>query len=354
MVSYHAIENPIRYRAAWVRGRRGLLTLTAAVAGITMALTRMPVPATQIAAFDPATIETTPVPVPAGPTTPPTTERTVPPAAGRARATRPAPAPPSPSTTTTTTAPPMPIRQALWAGDSIAFDLAPAVHAALTAAGVAVDPSTANVGHRIGSPDEDSPLVGAVRQQVAALGADLVILQLSVWDASLEAAAQAAALTYFRDVVVGHGARLLLVSAPVVGDDEINSGLLTLTAAARQLGAADPQHVSFLDASIVWGTEMALDLDADGTPERKRDSVHICPSGAARFAAWLAGELSTPLRRRRPGAADRVGDRPVGDRRSLRRSTGSVRPDRLTAPTPCGRFTGRRRSSSPVARVRRP
>jgi hypothetical protein len=38
---------------------------------------------------------------------------------------------------------------------------------------------------------------------------------------------------------------------------------------------------------------MALDLDADGTPERKRDSVHICPSGAARFAAWLAGELST-------------------------------------------------------------
>ena len=58
---------------------------------------------------------------------------------------------------------------------------------------------------------------------------------------------------------------------------------------------------------------MALDLDADGTAERKRDDVHICPSGAARFAAWLAGGLRARFAATHPGAADGVGDRPVGD-----------------------------------------
>ncbi|MGH9132658.1 MAG: hypothetical protein ACRDZZ_01880, partial [Ilumatobacteraceae bacterium] len=34
------------------------------------------------------------------------------------------------------------------------------------------------------------------------------------------------------------------------------------------------------------------DLDDDGTPERKRDGVHVCPSGAARLALWLTTELA--------------------------------------------------------------
>jgi hypothetical protein len=36
---------------------------------------------------------------------------------------------------------------------------------------------------------------------------------------------------------------------------------------------------------------MAFDIDGDGAPDRKPDGVHVCPQGAARFAAWLVGDL---------------------------------------------------------------
>ena len=48
----------------------------------------------------------------------------------------------------------------------------------------------------------------------------------------------------------------------------------------------------FLDSAAVWGPVFDVDLDDDGTPERKRDGVHVCPSGAARFALWLTAELA--------------------------------------------------------------
>ena len=37
--------------------------------------------------------------------------------------------------------------------------------------------------------------------------------------------------------------------------------------------------------------EVAFDLDADGAPDRKPDGVHVCPQGAARFAAWFVDAL---------------------------------------------------------------
>jgi hypothetical protein len=46
-----------------------------------------------------------------------------------------------------------------------------------------------------------------------------------------------------------------------------------------------------LDSSGAWGDVFSLDLGDDGAPDRKPDGVHVCPQGAARFAAWLVGEL---------------------------------------------------------------
>jgi hypothetical protein len=270
-----------------------------AVAVTALALTSLPPPATEIAAFDPASIDVAPVaqaaPATATPTTPPPRRLAATPSTATSTTAAPTTTSMTPTTTpTTTTLPLTPIKQALWSGDSIAFDLSPAVEAALGAAGVPVNHfQTAFVGHRLGRPGEETALVESVREQIDALGADLVILQFSVWDAQLDADEQLVVLTSFRDLVLQHGARLVLVNAPVVGDEPTNSGLVTMSAAAQQLSAADPEHVIYLDAATVWGTEFAVDLDGDGTPERKRDLVHVCPSGAARFAAWLTGELSS-------------------------------------------------------------
>ena len=34
------------------------------------------------------------------------------------------------------------------------------------------------------------------------------------------------------------------------------------------------------------------DVDGDGVPERKPDTIHVCGSGAAYFGAWLAPALA--------------------------------------------------------------
>ena len=306
-LSYHLVENPIRYRVTWARGRQGLLVLASAVTIVAVALVTLPAPQTEIAAFDPASIATASPTTSSTATVTPATSEPKPPSATFPRTSSPAapvvaaaaPAatttPPPPPTEATTTTLPLPsISHAMWSGDSVAFDLSPAVQASLNAAGVAVNLDTAYPGFRIGDdPGKDTSLVTLVGEKLDAVGADLVIYQLSVWDSKLDPAEQVAGLTSFRDQVVGRGARLVFVTAPVVGDEATNQGLLTPNAVAQEMSAADPEQVLYLDATVVWGTEPVLDLDGDGTPERKRDHLHICPSGAARFAAWLAGELST-------------------------------------------------------------
>ena len=170
--------------------------------------------------------------------------------------------------------------------------MAPGIDAALTAAGVDVDVNAAFVGLRLGNPDKYTDMAKAVRVRLENDGADTVIMQLSVWDATLDPAEQATLLTSLRDLVVGHGARLVVVRPPVVADESTNAGVATMTATAEAMSAADPTDVVVLDPSAVWGPTAVLDIDGDGTPERKRDLTHVCPSGAAHFGAWLAGALA--------------------------------------------------------------
>jgi hypothetical protein len=66
-----------------------------------------------------------------------------------------------------------------------------------------------------------------------------------------------------------------------------------LTEHARAIAAANPTTTVFLDSAALWGSVFDADLDDDGTPERKRDGAHVCPSGAARFALWLTAELAS-------------------------------------------------------------
>jgi hypothetical protein len=178
----------------------------------------------------------------------------------------------------------------VWTGDSVAYDVAPAVAAALEAAGVDVDVTGAFVGLRMVHPEPSNSLSKAVRVRLEG-GADTVILQLSTWDGPTEEVEQRRAMTYLHELVASHDARLVIVGAPPVPDEATNIGDARLAAIAQEVAAADPTRVAFLDPSPVWGATAVLDLDGDGTPERKRDLVHVCPSGSARLALWLSNEL---------------------------------------------------------------
>ena len=309
VASYQVIEDPIRRRAAWARTRRGIPVLIGSIAAVALVLGLLPTPATEIAAFDPASVRTaTPDTVPAtpapAPLTPVADDATAPsattPVATIPSATTPATTAPATSATTpdttlpATTAPPPsgPIGGAIWAGDSIAYDLAPGVSAALTAAGVPVDIGAAFMGLRLGHLDQHTSLLDAVEVRLSSQHPGTVVVQLSVWDASLDDADQAAALTALRDAVLASSARLVVVDPPPGPDEGTNAGVTRMAAVARGMSDADPTRVVYLDSSVVWGTTSVLDLDGDGTPERKNDHIHICPSGAARFGAWLADQLA--------------------------------------------------------------
>ena len=170
--------------------------------------------------------------------------------------------------------------------------MAPAVAAALAAANVPVDTGAAFVGLRLGHPDKLSSLLKAIKVRLQGDHPDTVIVQLSVWDAPLDDGEQAAVMGASRDLVLTHGARLVIVDAPPGPDEGTNAGVARLAAVAQGMSAADPTHVLYLDPADVWGPTAVLDEDGDGTPERKRDLIHVCPSGAARFSVWLADQLA--------------------------------------------------------------
>jgi hypothetical protein len=183
----------------------------------------------------------------------------------------------------------IPVPRVRWKGTSVAYDLAPAVGAALMGAGLQAD-SNAYLGMRL-IGDGEFALLPRLRTALPTTDCDVVVVQLSLWDAEHDAATQRAALDELHMLVVGDGGRLVLVSPPPTIDTARDDLLDAMTAHARTIAAGDPSSTYFLDSTAVWGAEFDADLDDDGTPERKRDGVHVCPSGAARFALWLTAEL---------------------------------------------------------------
>jgi len=264
LVSYHLVEVPLRRKAPWTHGTAGRWVFVGSMGAVAMLWVITPAPVTEVARFDPSSITAPSLP-------PGTTSPTVPPV----------------------TLPE--VRTVLWDGDSLAFDQAPAVVAALQAAGVVVlDSST--VGGRLTPFDDGRDPLGRLAAGFAAVPADqpvdLVIHQLTVWDAAADPVSQQQALAALADLAAANGARLVLLTAPVVIDFQAAPNTDALVANAEQLAAASGGQVVVVDQTPVFGDEFAYDLDGDGIPERKPDGVHVCPSGAARIAAWLIPELA--------------------------------------------------------------
>ncbi len=280
LVSFHLVEQRIRHRSAWARGSAGRTAFVTSMAALALLWVTTPQPRTEIADFDPGSIvvpttttplNTTTTTAPPGPTSPSTAVTT---------------------TTTTTVVPDWPeLRSVTWHGDSIAFDAAPAVLAAFTAAGLTAD-TLAYPGVRLTAYDDGRDPLSFIADRLAVDPPDVLVHQLSVWDAGAPVEEQRDALVALDDLLASNGVSLVLVTAPVQTPELADPAMPTLVDSARWLAARDPSRVVVIDQVPVFGDEYRRDVDGDGVPERKPDGVHLCPAGAARFAAWLMDELT--------------------------------------------------------------
>ncbi|MBV1894279.1 MAG: acyltransferase [Ilumatobacteraceae bacterium] len=287
VISFRLVEDPLRRRVTWVRGRQGVYVLVVSVAALLGLLILLPQPEAEIAAFDPSAIEV-PV-VDAEPDEEAVTSDPSPIASLPEE-----PSAPDGSIASTTTMPTSlgTIESAIWAGDSVAYDMAPAFVAALKSAGIAADDSAAFPGLRLTGPDDSLRLAPVMPDRIQQLGIDTVVFQISSWDTPASADEYRLALEEFAQVIKDAGARLVIVTPPPTSVDDKNAELDELATIAADIAAQAPDGVIlFLDATAVWADPAVLDANGDGAPERKRDLVHVCPAGAAQFAAWLTVEL---------------------------------------------------------------
>jgi hypothetical protein len=193
--------------------------------------------------------------------------------------------------TQTTVAPPKEtVSTVIWAGDSVAFELAPAVSAALTSAGLSVA-TAAFYGVRLLGPDQNRRLSTQVADRLETISADTIVMVVSAWDRDIGDDDYAVGLRELADMLPPEG-RLIVVSAPPTGDESRNAETDRLAAVARDVADSSSGRVVFVDASEAWASPPVRDRNGDGAPERKADLVHVCPAGAASFGAWFANELS--------------------------------------------------------------
>jgi peptidoglycan/LPS O-acetylase OafA/YrhL/lysophospholipase L1-like esterase len=313
--SFRLVEDPIRRRARWALGPSGLVALVASVVAISALLFLLPDPPVEIAEFNPAAIAV-PVVVPttagesaaadeASQTTrPPNDPAAV--AAAEAVASvidpdvdlTPGVTPVSETTATTAPVPQEAITSVLWAGDSVAHELGPAVDASLSAAGLEVDVVQSYPGFRLISPERsDIDLSKRLPARAAELQPDVVLLQISNWDGTADSDQYRAALVALAEELEPLGTKLVVVATPTTWNKDFNADHTRMFEIAANL-ADDPgedgagRNIAVLDPRPIWGEPGVLDLNGDGTPERKRDGIHICPSGAAMFGAWLADALA--------------------------------------------------------------
>jgi hypothetical protein len=178
----------------------------------------------------------------------------------------------------------------LWIGDSVAADMTPAIEARLAAAGVTVHDGALDGARLV--PSDGIDTVTLYDEMMTALPADVVVVQLMSWDSPFSTEQLRVAYTWFASRVRAMDADLVVVTPPPLRPDLVEPGLERQIAVARELVAADPEHVTLIDSSVLWGDTLVIDIGDDGAPDRKPDGVHVCPQGAARFADWFAARLA--------------------------------------------------------------
>lgn len=227
----------------------------------------------------------------------------------------------APSTTTTTepttTVPPTtePPPVVLITGDSIVYDVAPAIEAAL-------EPDVADVVSLV------TPTLGTESNQTTLLdrieteGVDVAVVMVGIWERSYRTASGAAlgdeaftaeypgeSLEPLRAALAADGGRLLLVGPPPLRVEADEAQIAVLESIWQGFAEAH-DHVDFVDADEwIGGGGVYVDVEVDGPEDasdedaarlRRTDGIHLCAEGARRIAAGMLDAISPELAGRPP------------------------------------------------------
>ncbi|MFB9469314.1 SGNH/GDSL hydrolase family protein [Nonomuraea salmonea] len=181
----------------------------------------------------------------------------------------------------------------LWMGDSIAGAQAPAVRAALEAAGVTVENATSDGGGNLVAGDHPVTTKAArdtwkaLKEHISSFRPTVIAYQITTYDWGT-AREQLTAYRKLARTAGDAGARLVLVSAPPFKIDEFFQPHAASIKSAPKMAAkaADGTNARFLDASELWGADHAA-----AKAQRSKDGIHSCQQGSAAFATWFAKRL---------------------------------------------------------------
>ena len=268
IASYLLVEQPIRHKAKWAHGSQGRQAFVATTLAAIVIWIVITTPTSTNAVDNDALVAAVATTV-----AEPSLEVT--------------------TTTSTTLVQQKPVVSSLYyLGDSVAYDMWPAIEAELNAGNVTVH-SGAFGGVGIVPTDANTTPLQSLAVELDRYAVDLLILQLSVWDAQQDDDRQQAALDDLVTFVTERNLRLVLVSFPSIAPDRSEPGQTSLEDKARAIADQSDGSIIYLDQRSVLGDVFIRDIDGDGNPERKRDGIHVCPTGALRSAQWLIQELST-------------------------------------------------------------
>jgi hypothetical protein len=183
----------------------------------------------------------------------------------------------------------------MWIGDSVAETEAPALEAALTAAGARfIDQSEPGGGMMVDPGGDMSQLTQGVWKTVT--GAiektkpTTIVYQITTYDWGTPDQ-QKAGYQKLADEAESVGADLVIVSMPPIVIDGFYAPhaaeMATAPDSAREVAEASDGKVTFLDASALWGTDGAAKEAQRGT-----DGIHACQQASASFAAWFMTEFA--------------------------------------------------------------
>ena len=183
----------------------------------------------------------------------------------------------------------------MWTGDSVAENEAPALDAALTAAGARfIDQSSPGGGTVVDSGGNMSELTtsswNTLSDAVEKTKPTTIVYQITTYDWGTPDQ-QKAGYQKLADEAESVGADLVIVSSPPIVIDGFYAPhaaeMATAPDSAREVAQESDGKVTFLDASALWGTDGAATK-----AQRGADGIHACQQASAAFAAWFMTEFA--------------------------------------------------------------
>lgn len=181
-------------------------------------------------------------------------------------------------------------------GDSLAYEEAPAVVAALGAAGLDVAtyayPGVSLAGDEF-LPDGESWIVDHHAPTLVAHRADVVFWQLALFDTIYSPDLLLERHREFADVALWSHDALVFVLPPAIvsGSVPYSPGWEPVVDIAEQVAAEHPGEAFIVDPVEVWG-EQFVRFAPNGLAIRKPDGVHTCQWGGLALGVLLAHWLA--------------------------------------------------------------